>query len=86
VAFEGEDAVSYLKYLGGLLVRNLEKVPGAHMVRARRLALAAANGASIPIHVDGELAGELPATIEIVSDALTLLIPPGLQERYKLSA
>jgi hypothetical protein len=35
--------------------------------------------------VDGELAGHLPATVEVVPDSLTLLIPPGLEERYRLA-
>jgi diacylglycerol kinase family enzyme len=34
--------------------------------------------------VDGEIAGELPAKVEAVPDALTLLVPPGLEERYRL--
>jgi diacylglycerol kinase family enzyme len=83
VAFEGEDAMTYLKYLGGLLVGNLGSVPGVHMRRSPRLDLAAPEAAGIAIHVDGELAGAVPATIEIVRDSLTLLVPPGLDQRYR---
>ena len=36
----------------------------------------AAASAGIPLQTDGEFAGELPATVEIVPDALTLLMPP----------
>ena len=86
VAFEGEDAVSYLKYLGGLMVGNLPAVPGVHMLRARSAGFRAPDGTRVGIQVDGELAGELPATVEIVTDSLTLLVPPGLEEQYRLRA
>jgi len=33
------------------------------------------NGAKVFLQVDGELVGQLPCTIEIVPDALTLLVP-----------
>ena len=34
------------------------------------------------LQVDGELAGQLPCTIEIVPDALTLLLPPQSQDGH----
>jgi diacylglycerol kinase family enzyme len=76
--------VSYLKYLGGVIVGNLPAVPGVHMKRARRVEFRALAGGSPCVQVDGELAGHLPATVEVVPDSLTLLIPPGLEERYRL--
>jgi YegS/Rv2252/BmrU family lipid kinase len=85
VAFEGEDAVSYLKYLGGLIVGNLPSVPGVHMKRARQVEFLAPEGALVGVQVDGELAGHLPATVAVVPDGLTLLIPPGLEERYRFT-
>jgi diacylglycerol kinase family enzyme len=33
------------------------------------------NGKPVMLQVDGELAGPLPCTIELVPDALTLLVP-----------
>jgi len=86
VAFEGEDAVSYLKYLGGVIVGNLPAVPGVHMLRARSAAFQSPDGTRVGIQIDGELAGELPATVEIVKNSLTLLVPPGLEEQYRLRA
>jgi YegS/Rv2252/BmrU family lipid kinase len=85
VAFEGEDAVSYLKYLGGVIVGNLPSVPGVHMKRAQRVEFRSPDGSPVGVQVDGELAGHLPATVEVVPDSLTLLIPPGLEERYRLA-
>jgi diacylglycerol kinase family enzyme len=33
-------------------------------------------GTPVYVQVDGEYAGRLPASVEIVPDAVTLLIPP----------
>jgi diacylglycerol kinase family enzyme len=33
-------------------------------------------GQNVFVQVDGELAGNLPASIELLPDALTLLVPP----------
>ena len=33
------------------------------------------NGESVHLQVDGEYAGQLPATVDVVPDALTLLVP-----------
>jgi diacylglycerol kinase family enzyme len=54
------------------------------MRRARRMDLVAPESDRIAIQVDGELAGVAPASVEIVPDSLTLLVPPGLEERYRL--
>jgi diacylglycerol kinase family enzyme len=46
------------------------------LVEARKLCCAAKDaGETIRFELDGELAGTLPATFEIVPDALTLLVP-----------
>ena len=37
---------------------------------------AAPGGRRVYIQIDGEFAGHLPAEIQIVPDALTLLVPP----------
>jgi diacylglycerol kinase (ATP) len=84
VAFDGEDAVTYLKYLGGLVIGNLPAVPGVHMLRSASVEFDAPAEARLCVQVDGEIAGELPAKVEAVPDALTLLVPPGLEERYRL--
>ena len=48
------------------------------LVEAQRVCCAAADpGQRIYFELDGELAGELPATFEVVPEALTLLVPEG---------
>jgi diacylglycerol kinase family enzyme len=75
VLFEGAAGSTYLKYFVGVGTGTLRKMDGATVLSARSLELAPVTGASVPVQVDGEFAGHLPATIEIVEDALTLLAP-----------
>jgi diacylglycerol kinase family enzyme len=52
-------------------VKQVQKMPGVHTVRSTRIELLG----DAPIQVDGEYMGRSPATIEIVPDALTILVP-----------
>lgn len=79
VLFEGREASRYVKYLGAALLNRLDGLPGVTVFQARRIELASA--APVPVQVDGEPAGSLPATIEIVPDSLTLLLPPAYAAR-----
>jgi diacylglycerol kinase family enzyme len=56
-------------------VRKLADVPGISVIRAAGVCMPGATGPRVYIQVDGEYAGHLPASVEIVPDALTLLIP-----------
>jgi diacylglycerol kinase family enzyme len=76
VLMEGASAAHYLKYFVGVVTGTLARMKGAAIVPARSLRLEPAAGERVPVQVDGELAGHLPAAIEIVDDALTLLVPP----------
>ena len=71
VIFEGENPLRYAFYLLGVAVKQVQKMPGVHTVRTTKLELKG----DAPIQIDGEYAGRSPATIEIIRDALTLLIP-----------
>ncbi|MGH9673677.1 MAG: diacylglycerol/lipid kinase family protein [Bryobacteraceae bacterium] len=72
VAFEGASAWTYLRYLAGVALNRLPGMRGVALRHARRVEFA---GERIPVQVDGELAGHTPAAVEIVPDALTLLVP-----------
>lgn len=85
VAFEGEDSFRYLRYFTGVVAHALERTPGVTIRKARRLSFAPRSEEPIFVQVDGELAGRLPATVEIVPDALTLLMPATLGRRYQRS-
>jgi diacylglycerol kinase family enzyme len=47
------------------------------VLHADRVTIAAADGRTAYVQIDGELGGTLPAEIRIVPDALTLLAPEG---------
>ncbi|MDP3000066.1 MAG: diacylglycerol kinase family protein [Bryobacterales bacterium] len=76
VLMQGATAGRYLKYLLGVGTGTLGRMRGATVHAASSIELIAPGGEPVPVQVDGELAGTLPATVEIVDDALTLLVPP----------
>jgi YegS/Rv2252/BmrU family lipid kinase len=75
VLFEGRSSFRFLTYLARVAVRKLAGVPGISVIRAAGVCMPGATGPRVYIQVDGEYAGHLPASVEIVPDALTLLIP-----------
>ncbi len=72
VVFEGDRAARYLRYLAAVAAGGLEDVRGATVLRTRRVEI----DGTPPLQVDGEVVGGAPATVEIVPDAVTLLMPP----------
>lgn len=74
--FEGRNPFRYIGYLAGVIANKLEGMEGVTLLHAKSVELRPREGASVNVEVDGELAGELPARVEIVPDALTLLMPP----------
>jgi diacylglycerol kinase family enzyme len=48
---------------------------GVHVEKTKELKLSAANGQPIYLQLDGEFFGEVPATLKIREDALTLVAP-----------
>jgi diacylglycerol kinase (ATP) len=75
VLFEGSHPARYLKYLTGIAINRLEGMSGVTILRARKACFRAAAGERVHMQVDGEYAGELPGQVEIVPDALTMLLP-----------
>ena len=77
VMFAGRTALHYVPYLTGVLLRAAHLLPGVTILRGRELDLRAVQDGPVYIQIDGELAGTLPARVEIVDDAITLLMPAG---------
>ncbi len=75
--FEGRTPFRYLTYLAGVITQKLEGMEGVTLLHAASAAFDPVGSEPVYVQVDGELAGALPATVEIVTDALTLLAPPG---------
>jgi len=83
VLFAGLRATRYVKYLTGVAVNRLDGMSGVTILRAREATLRAASGDNVHMQVDGEYAGRLPGKVEIVPDALSLLIPETYTEGRK---
>ncbi len=79
--FRSAWAVRYLVYLGAVLSGAQTRLSDVTFLKARRMELTAPGATRIHLQVDGEHAGHLPAVIELVPDALTLLMPPDYAKR-----
>jgi diacylglycerol kinase (ATP) len=86
VLFEGTNSFRYLKYMLGVMTRRLEGMRGITILRTRAVSLRCPEDRRIYVQLDGEYAGRLPADIEAVPDALTLLVPPAFRGRDRASA
>jgi YegS/Rv2252/BmrU family lipid kinase len=81
VLFEGENSFTYLKYMLGVVAHELRDLRGVNVLRTRQAIFSPNNGSDIHLQVDGEYTGVAPASVEIVPNALTLLVPPDFRAR-----
>lgn len=81
VLFRGTRAFCYLPYLVGVTLGQAARMNGCTVLSGRTVVCQKPSGEPVYVQVDGELTGKLPMTAEIVSDALTLLVPPKYQAR-----
>ncbi len=66
----------YLLYAAAVLARRHLRLHDVELIHATKIECAArVPGKPIRFELDGELVGTLPATFEVVPDALTLLVP-----------
>ena len=76
VTFAGGSTVPYGIYLAGAVVACATKLPGVQSVLTQKVELTKLSGGRpIYLQVDGEAAGELPVSVELVPSALTVLVP-----------
>lgn len=85
VLFEGESSFGFLKYMLAVVVHQQQTMPGITILRTRQAVFSAAKDSNIHVQVDGEYAGTAPASVEIVRNALTILVPPGFHARRPAS-
>jgi diacylglycerol kinase (ATP) len=86
VLFEGESSLDFLKYMLAVVAHRQQSMSGITILRTRQASFsAAAPGGRIYLQVDGEQMGIAPATVKIVPNALTLLVPPGFRARRPAS-
>ena len=76
VLFEGRSTFRYLKYLARVAAHKVHGLKGVSLIRSTGVCITGA-GKRVYVQADGELTGHLPARVELVPDALTLLVPEG---------
>ncbi len=76
VLFSGDNSFRYLRYLLGVFRGSLANTPGVTVLQTTKVSLSASDDRRVYTQLDGESAGRLPASLEIVPASLTLLMPP----------
>ncbi len=77
VLFEGASTIRYyLKYLAAIVLGRPWNIRGLSFLHGTSMRISAPPSGRGYIQVDGEYAGRLPATLEILPDAVTVLVPP----------
>ena len=76
VLFRGTIGARYLPYLLGVALGRAHRMRGCSVVRGRSVTCTPPAGSDVYVQIDGEVAGKLPVTADIVPAALTLLVPP----------
>jgi len=85
VLFEGTSSFRYLKYMIGVCTSRLCGMRGVTILRTRKVSFSPSDSSLIHVQVDGEYAGIAPASVEIVPNALTLLVPPDFRARRPIA-
>lgn len=77
-SFPSRSRARYLLYAAAVLLRAHLRLRDVELVEAQEVSCASEDPLEVlRFELDGELVGALPATFEVVPDALTLLVPPG---------
>ena len=72
VLFKGSNPLRYAAYMLVVALRKVQSLPGVFTMRSKRVDFSG----TAHLQIDGEYGGGLPASFEMVPDALTLLVPP----------
>jgi diacylglycerol kinase (ATP) len=75
VILEQNRFVDHVRFLFGVILNRLDKTPGVCVLRGSSAEIVPLNSERIHVQADGEAIGVLPATISVVPDAVTLLLP-----------
>ena len=80
VTFSGRSTIPYGLYLAGAVLAYTTKLPGVQSTITQRVELMPIDGDPVYLQIDGEAVGQLPATIDLVPAALTILVPPAAKK------
>jgi len=75
VLFRGKQSYQYLPYLVGVALGQTARLSGCTIVHGHTVNCHAVTGKDVFAQVDGELAGKLSVTAEVIPQSLTLLMP-----------
>lgn len=81
VLFEGRNSWRYSQYLLAVLAGLHTRLAGVHSLHTTRATFTHPSSEQVYVQIDGEYAGRLPATVDVVPDALTLLVPRSYRSR-----
>lgn len=81
VLFEGRNPLRYMAYFLAVIGKMLPRMKGITVERTTRVEFSAPEDTRIYIQIDGEFSGHLPASVEIVPDALSILVPADFRGR-----
>jgi diacylglycerol kinase family enzyme len=76
VLFQGTQSLRYLRYLVGVALGRTRHMKGCTVVHGSSVVCRAVESCGVYVQIDGELAGRLPMSADLIPDALTLLMPP----------
>ncbi len=79
--FHGRSPLRYVAYLAQLAARRLDSFPDVTFCRSERIELSPLDTSPVYLEVDGELAGRVPAVVEIAPQTLKLLLPRDFAEK-----
>jgi diacylglycerol kinase family enzyme len=65
------------------VLNRLRGMKGVRILRAAKVRVSGSRDTRVYVQVDGEYAGLLPGSVEIVKDAITLLMPPLYKQRVQ---
>lgn len=90
VLFEGVYSPGYLRYVAGVVLGYAERLRGCIVAHTSSISCDAPSNGAVHTQIDGELGCDLPVTVEIVPQSMTLLVPPAYlireQARQQASA
>ena len=80
-AFPSHSRMRYVLYASAVLARQHLRLGDVSLLQGTKVTCSSFDaGSTIRFELDGELVGTLPATFEVVPDALTILVPQGTGE------
>jgi diacylglycerol kinase (ATP) len=75
VIFRNYEWQDYIRFIGAVITNRLYNTDGVTVTRATRVEVNAPQDQRVYIQIDGESTGVLPASVAVVPDALTFLMP-----------